>query len=43
LGITESLVRLSVGVENSLDLVQDIEVALAEVPVAQPTPELALT
>lgn len=42
LGITESLVRLSVGVENSLDLVQDIEVALAEVPVAKPTPELAL-
>jgi len=35
LGINESLVRLSVGVENSLDLTQDIARGLAEVSVAQ--------
>lgn len=36
LGINESLVRLSVGVENSLDLIRDIEAALAGIRVEQP-------
>jgi methionine-gamma-lyase len=42
LGVNGSLVRLSIGVENSLDLMQDIELALAEIPVAASVPELAL-
>lgn len=42
LGINESLVRLSVGVENSLDLMQDIETALGEITVTQSEPSLVL-
>lgn len=42
LGINESLVRLSVGVENSLDLTQDIGSALAEVSVARSVEALVL-
>ncbi len=36
LGINGSLVRLSVGVENSLDLIRDMERALAGISTAQP-------
>lgn len=42
LGINGSLVRLSVGVENSLDLIKDIEGALAEIPVNRSVRELVL-
>ena len=42
LGITDSLVRLSIGIENSDDLISDIERALAAVSIVSRTPELAI-
>jgi len=36
-GITEGLVRLSVGIENVKDIIDDLEQALAKIPVMEKT------
>ena len=36
-GITDGLVRLSVGLENPADIIADLETALAAIPVAAET------
>lgn len=36
MGVTEQLIRLSVGIENVNDLISDLEQALAAVPTAAP-------
>jgi len=39
-GITDGLVRLSVGLENPADIIADLDAALAAIPVSAGTPEV---